>query len=71
VYLQVPGSINKSLRAYQREGVRFLFKLYAQGMGGVLSDDMGLGKTLQVGRSTRKHAQVAVCVCSWQLWVEC
>lgn len=55
---QVPGSINSRLRAYQREGVRFLFKLYAQGMGGVLSDDMGLGKTLQVRPSKPARCKV-------------
>jgi hypothetical protein len=60
--LQVPGSVNRSLRAYQREGVRFLFKLYAQRMGGVLSDDMGLGKTLQVRRSNPTQWVSNVCL---------
>lgn len=46
--LQVPGSINRHLRSYQREGVQFLFQMYCKGRGGVLSDDMGLGKTVQV-----------------------
>jgi len=47
VTLQVPGSLNQHLRPYQREGVEFLFKQYAEGRGGVLADDMGLGKTVQ------------------------
>jgi hypothetical protein len=42
VEVQVPGSINKHLRPYQREGVEFLFTKYADGTGGVLADDMGL-----------------------------
>ncbi|KAK9804888.1 hypothetical protein WJX72_010344 [[Myrmecia] bisecta] len=45
--LQVPASINKYLREYQREGVRFLFRNYAEGKGAILADDMGLGKTVQ------------------------
>lgn len=28
------------LREYQREGVRFLFRQYAQHQGGILGDDM-------------------------------
>eukprot|EP00884_Botryococcus_braunii_P005787 jgi/Botrbrau1/15209/Bobra.0149s0068.1 len=43
----VPASINRYLRGYQREGVRFLFRQYAKGEGGILADDMGLGKTVQ------------------------
>ena len=45
--LQVPASINKYLRSYQRDGIRFLFRQYAQKKGGILADDMGLGKTVQ------------------------
>ncbi|GMH36245.1 hypothetical protein BSKO_04113 [Bryopsis sp. KO-2023] len=45
--LQVPASINAYLREYQREGVRFLFRQYFKGLGGILADDMGLGKTVQ------------------------
>lgn len=45
--LQVPASINKFLRSYQRDGIRFLFRQYALNMGGILADDMGLGKTVQ------------------------
>ena len=47
IELQVPASINKFLRSYQRDGIRFLFRQYAQEKGGILADDMGLGKTVQ------------------------
>ncbi|MGN6250903.1 MAG: DEAD/DEAH box helicase [Marmoricola sp.] len=36
-----------TLRAYQRDGFRWLAFLWQAGLGGVLADDMGLGKTLQ------------------------
>ncbi len=41
--LEVPASINRYLREYQREGVRFLLRQYARQQGGILADDMGLG----------------------------
>jgi superfamily II DNA or RNA helicase len=40
-------AVNAQLRPYQEDGVRFLRRLAAWGVGGVLADDMGLGKTLQ------------------------
>lgn len=46
--VEVPASINRFLRIYQREGVRFFWKHYAKNEGGLLGDDMGLGKTIQV-----------------------
>ena len=50
--MKVPSSINKYLREYQRDGVRFLFRQYTQKQGGILADDMGLGKvTHQICRS--------------------
>ncbi|EEF44408.1 switch 2 [Ricinus communis] len=45
--VQVPASINCRLLEHQREGVKFLYKLYRNNHGGVLGDDMGLGKTIQ------------------------
>ncbi|CAN1160902.1 Switch 2 [Linum perenne] len=45
--VQVPASINCRLLEHQREGVKFLYKLYRSNHGGVLGDDMGLGKTIQ------------------------
>lgn len=44
----VPYTINRYLRDYQREGVRFLYEHYARSSGCILGDDMGLGKTIQV-----------------------
>lgn len=46
--VKVPATINRFLRDYQRDGVRFMYKNYKQGRGGILGDDMGLGKTIQV-----------------------
>ena len=45
--MQVPASVNRHLRDYQRDGVRFLHRQFSQGKGGILADDMGLGKTVQ------------------------
>ena len=42
----MPASINRYLREYQRDGIRFLHSLYARGLGGILADDMGLGAQL-------------------------
>ena len=43
---EVPASINRYLREYQREGIRFLYRLYSLDLGGILADDMGLGEML-------------------------
>ena len=40
--IQVPAPINTFLRDYQREGVKFFWKQYQEGRGGLLGDDMGL-----------------------------
>ncbi|KAJ1300749.1 hypothetical protein OPQ81_002392 [Rhizoctonia solani] len=45
--IQVPASINRHLREYQRDGVRFFHQRWAEGRGGLIGDDMGLGKTIQ------------------------
>ncbi len=37
-----------ALRAYQKEGLSWLYFLYRYGVNGILADDMGLGKTVQV-----------------------
>lgn len=39
--------LKADLRPYQLDGVRWLIKLYRNGLGACLADDMGLGKTLQ------------------------
>ena len=45
---EVPVSLDKVLREYQKQGFLWLKTLNANGFGGILADDMGLGKTLQV-----------------------
>ena len=45
---EVPQSLEKVLRGYQKTGYRWIETLCANGFGGILADDMGLGKTLQV-----------------------
>lgn len=42
-----PEPIEKAMRPYQKQGIRFLANLYRLNLSGILSDDMGLGKTLQ------------------------
>jgi hypothetical protein len=39
--VEIPASINRFLRVYQREGVEFLYRKYQAGTGGILGDDMG------------------------------
>ncbi|KAM4807986.1 LOW QUALITY PROTEIN: DNA excision repair protein ERCC-6-like 2 [Rhinophrynus dorsalis] len=46
--VSVPYTINRYLRDYQRDGVRFLYEHFSQSTGCILGDDMGLGKTIQV-----------------------
>ena len=43
-----PVSLQADLRPYQREGLAWLQRLHAAGLGGVLADDMGLGKTVEL-----------------------
>lgn len=45
---EVPESLKKVLRPYQRHGFRWLKTMDMYGFGGILADDMGLGKTLQI-----------------------
>lgn len=40
--IKIPETINTYLRDYQRDGVKFLWRQYKQGYGGLLGDDMGL-----------------------------
>ena len=42
------GSLENTLRPYQKQGVAWLNFLRENGFGGILADEMGLGKTLQV-----------------------
>ncbi len=45
---EIPPSLAKILREYQKLGFLWLKTLAYNGFGGILADDMGLGKTLQV-----------------------
>lgn len=44
----VPKALNAELRAYQKEGFKWLNEITELGFSGILADDMGLGKTIQV-----------------------
>lgn len=45
---RIPGDIYRSLFDYQKTGVQWLYELYQQEHGGIVSDEMGLGKTIQI-----------------------
>lgn len=45
---RIPGDIYPSLFDYQKTGVKWLWELYTQQVGGIIGDEMGLGKTIQV-----------------------
>ena len=52
-----PSGLQAVLRPYQREGLAWLQRLRAVGLGGVLADDMGLGKTMQlIAHAVVEHA---------------
>ncbi len=38
----------KTLRDYQKTGVKWLYNIYKTGFGGILADEMGLGKSVQL-----------------------
>ena len=46
--LPIDPGIRSILYPYQVQGVEWLLKLRAMGLGGILADDMGLGKSLQL-----------------------
>ncbi|KAL1955503.1 hypothetical protein VTO42DRAFT_8529 [Malbranchea cinnamomea] len=45
---KIPGDIYPYLFDYQKTGVKWLWELYQQRVGGIIGDEMGLGKTIQV-----------------------
>jgi SNF2 family DNA or RNA helicase len=45
--VHVPETFQAELRPYQQEGIAWMQRLAAWGVGGCLADDMGLGKTVQ------------------------
>ncbi|EPT29708.1 SWI2/SNF2-containing protein RAD26 [Toxoplasma gondii ME49] len=46
-FLRVPKFIWENLYPHQQTGVRWLWQLLKQGVGGIVGDEMGLGKTIQ------------------------
>ena len=46
--IEVPETLAKTLRYYQKTGFKWLKVLDMYKFGGILADDMGLGKTIQV-----------------------
>ena len=46
--LRLPASVFDRLMPFQRTGVRWLWELHQQSVGGMLCDEMGLGKTIQI-----------------------
>eukprot|EP00698_Gefionella_okellyi_P000668 TRINITY_DN10594_c0_g1_i1.p1 TRINITY_DN10594_c0_g1~~TRINITY_DN10594_c0_g1_i1.p1 ORF type:complete len:1009 (-),score=253.52 TRINITY_DN10594_c0_g1_i1:149-2809(-) len=46
--LTVSASVQSRLFPYQRTGLKWLWELHAQDVGGILCDEMGLGKTIQI-----------------------
>lgn len=46
--IHINKHIAQYLKDYQIEGIKFLYKSYANNRGCILADDMGLGKTIQV-----------------------
>ena len=45
--IEIPDSLNATLRDYQEDGVRWILRMANWGAGVCLADDMGLGKTIQ------------------------
>ena len=45
--VDVPSSLNATLRPYQQHGIEWLLYLRKLGFGALLADDMGLGKSIQ------------------------
>lgn len=46
--IEVPATLESTLRNYQVYGYKWIRTLSQNGFGGILADEMGLGKTLQV-----------------------
>ncbi|OJJ46574.1 hypothetical protein ASPZODRAFT_152040 [Penicilliopsis zonata CBS 506.65] len=46
--LRIPGDIFPLLFDYQKTGVKWIWELHQQRVGGIIGDEMGLGKTIQV-----------------------
>jgi superfamily II DNA or RNA helicase len=53
---ELPGTLQASLRDYQKEGFNWLAQLVHWKVGACLADDMGLGKTVQALAAILLHA---------------
>ncbi|WP_456277497.1 DEAD/DEAH box helicase [Bacillus sp. AK128] len=80
--IEIPTSLQGTLRPYQKHGVEWLLFLRSFGFGGCLADDMGLGKTVQMityflyVKENKKPKQPALIICptsvlgNWQKELE-
>ncbi len=63
----LPDDLDETLRAYQKEGVEWLYRRASGEGAALLADDMGLGKTLQtltfLALWKRTHTEPALVVC--------
>lgn len=44
---RIPHYVYSKLFDYQKTGIKWLWELHTQGVGGIIGDEMGLGKTVQ------------------------
>eukprot|EP01080_Neovahlkampfia_damariscottae_P008874 gene8874-823_t len=64
----IPSKIYDKLFDYQKTGVRWLFELHSQSIGGIIGDEMGLGKTVQIisflsGLIESNNYEISIIVC--------
>lgn len=57
------GSLEETLRPYQKHGVNWMHHLARNGFAGILADEMGLGKTVQALALLRALGGKALIVC--------
>jgi SNF2 family DNA or RNA helicase len=57
------GSLETTLRPYQKHGVNWMYHLARNGFAGILADEMGLGKTVQALALLRALGGKALIVC--------
>jgi superfamily II DNA or RNA helicase len=57
------GSLEETLRPYQKQGVAWMSHLARSGLAGILADEMGLGKTLQALAFLRSMGGKALIIC--------